>query len=63
MEAVAMVQDIIMRDTSGMLLFGIVHAGKDDGVPPANPTPSFRRPQHNSQVAVAQHSHDLRKLL
>ena len=32
MEAVAMVQDIIMRDTSGMLLFGIVHGGKDDGV-------------------------------
>ena len=31
MEAVAMIQDVIMRDTSGMLLFGIVHAGKDDG--------------------------------
>ena len=44
MEAVAMVQDIIMRDTSGMLLFGIVHGGKDDGVPPAKPAPSSGRP-------------------
>ena len=39
MDAVAMVQDVIMRDTNGMLLFGIVHAGQNDGALPTQPTP------------------------
>ncbi len=55
MEAVAMVQDIIMRDTSGMLLFGIAHAGEDDGAPPADSMPSCSRPNTDVQVAVSQH--------